>query len=222
MKLLITALLLSLLFTSCKDQKDKKDQPTDERFNFDKQISPERTLSDSEFAVAKSLCTDLQSKRDYFEGRGDRELDFTYTLTNTNCSGSTSIPGDYVATLRVPASGDLSIEAPRGKIFAEDVLTDVHGLLQSICTDVLSDNNVSNTRTTGATKFQYRFLKSNNYILEVAKFSQNVAGAYVPTFIESFSVLSSVYGSKTGMVSDRIQVTQCSNGALKSNRQVLK
>ncbi|OUR96863.1 hypothetical protein A9Q84_11035 [Halobacteriovorax marinus] len=222
MKLLIPILFLSLVLTSCKGEKDKKDENSDERFNFNKEISPERTLTDSEFAVVKSLCTDLQTKRIYFEARGDRELEFTYNLTNTNCSGVSSVPGDYVATLRVSISGDLEIEGPRGQIFADDVLTDVHPSILSICTDVLSGTNVSNTRTVGALKYQYRFLKADNYILEVAKFAQNVDGLYIPTFIESFSVLSSVFGSKTGMVFDRIQVTQCSNGKAKSNRQFLK
>jgi hypothetical protein len=223
MKLIIPLLIVSLFSFSCKKEKEEEEKPT-EVFRFGKEISQERSLSAEEFELVKTTCTDLQNKREYFEARGDRELSFTFTLRQALCGDSEySTPEDVAVTLRVPRSGDVTFEEPRVGNFAGDILTDVHPSLEAICSEVLKDNNVTNTITSGAIKYQYRYLKAKEgVILEIAKFSQNSTGAYFPTFIESFSVLSSGYKDYSGMTYERYRVTECSDGSSQVFRQTLK
>lgn len=214
----------SLLFISCNKEEKKENANSDERFIFGKEISKERVLSDGEFSVAKQACQSLQNKREFFETRGDRELSFIFSLSDKSCvSPDYSAARDYSANLRVPRVGELTFEGPRGTSFVEDILTDVHPNLTSICNNVLNDINVTNVETSGAIKYQYRFLRaSNGYIVEVGKFAQNVNGKYMPTFIESFSIFSAAAGNREGMVQNRTRVTSCSNGLVQSSRQILK
>lgn len=220
----IGLLAITLLFVSCNKQDDEAEKTPDERFIFGKEIASERSLSDGEFKVAKSMCQSLQNKREYFETRGDRELSFIFTIFDKSCSSPDFNSGsDYSVNLRVPVVGDLSYEGPRGTSFAEDILTDIHPSVESICTNVLRDNNVTNIQTRGAVKYQYRFLSiSRGYLLEIGKFAQNSSGKYIPTFIETFSIYSSSLGSLEGMIASRTRATSCSNGLVQSSRQTLK
>ncbi|WP_127717110.1 hypothetical protein [Halobacteriovorax sp. HLS] len=223
MKLLPLIVMTLLITTSCKEQKEE-DKAPDETFRFGKEIAPERALSDSEFSLIKSTCTDLQNKRIRFSERGDREWSFIFTLLEKSCSDSNyGAPIEVSSALRVPRSGSVFFEAPRVGTFSSDILTDEHPSFEEICTSVLKDINVTNTITSGTVKYQYRFIKAQEgAILEMAKFSQNVSGRYTPNFIESYSVLSSAYAHRGGMVYERYRVTPCSNGSSQIYRQTLK
>ena len=224
MKLIIGALAICLFTVSCNKEEKKENTVNDERFIFGKEISKERALSDGEFNVAKSICSSLQTKREYFEARGDNELSFIFALSEKSCiSDSYSSPVDYSVNLRVTRAADLRFDGPSNTNFSEDILTDVGPDLNSICNDVLNGINVTNVQKSGAIKYQYRFLASTNgSILEIGKFSQNASNIYIPTFIETFAIFSSVAGDREGMVQDRVRVTSCSNGSVQSMRQVLK
>ncbi|GEM_PF-4182053 len=224
MKLTISILAICLLTFSCKKQDSDEKSSTDERFIFGKEISKERALEEGELAVAKGMCQSLQNKREYFEARGDRELSFIFSLSDKSClNDSYTSANDYSVNLRVPRLGDLTFEGPRGTSFAEDILTDVHPHVESICNNVLNDINITNVQTSGSIKYQFRFLQaSNGYIFEVGKFAQNSSNVYMPTFIESFSIYNSSAKSKEGMVANRTRVTSCSNGQSQSSRQILK
>ncbi len=221
---MIGVLAICLLTFSCNKEEKKENSNPDERFVFGKEIAKERVLGEGEFKVAKDMCLSLQKKREFFETRGDRELSFIFSLSDKSCQSDTySSERDYSVNLRVPRVGELTFEGPRGTSFTEDILSDIHPSLESICSNVLNDINVTNIQTSGTIKYQYRFLSSTNgSILEIGKFAQNTAGAYMPTFIETFSVFSSVAGAREGMVQNRIRVTSCSNGSAQSSRQILK
>ncbi|WP_372651679.1 hypothetical protein [Halobacteriovorax sp.] len=224
MKLTISILAICLLTFSCKKEEKDDKKSSDERFIFGKEIAKERALETGEFAVAKEMCQSLQNKREYFEERGDRELSFIFSLSDKSCNTDDySSANDYSVNLRVPRVGDLTFDGPRGTSFTEDILTDVHPHVESICSNVLKDINITNVQTVGSIKYQYRFLRATNgYIFEVGKFAQNNSNVYIPTFIESFSIYSSAAALREGMVGNRIRVTSCSNGQAQSSRQILK
>jgi hypothetical protein len=223
MKLLPVTFIALLLSVSCKEQ-DKEKEPPTEVFRFGKEISPERSLTDKEFELVRTTCTDLQNKRIFFEERGDRELRFNYDLREKGCNDNNYLPTTEVfSSLRVPRSGDVFFEAPRVGNFASDILTDSHPSMEAVCTDVLNGINVTNTITSGTVKYQYRYITAREgAILEIAKFAQNVSGIYMPTFIESFSILSSSYKQLSGMVYERFRVSPCSNNSSQIYRQTLK
>ena len=223
MKLLPVTIVALLIFSSCKKQEEKKEPPT-EVFRFGKEISPERSLTDKEFELVRTTCTDLQNKRIYFEERGDRELRFNYDLREKGCEDTNYLPTiEVFSSLRVPRSGDVFFEAPRVGNFAGDILTDSHPSMEAICSDVLNGISVSNTITSGTVKYQYRYIEAKEgVILEIGKFAQNVSGSYFPTFIESYSILSSSYKKLSGMVYEHYRVTSCANNSSQIYRQTLK
>ena len=220
---LIYPLLLALVFsTSCKEQEKEKEEPT-EVFRFRKEISAERSLTDEEFTLVKATCNDLKDKREFFESRGDRALSFTFTLKEAQCGSGYSSPEDVSVALRVPRSGDVEFEVPRVGNFVGDILTDTHPSMEAVCSEVLNDRNVTNTITSGALKYQYRYIKAQEgIILEIAKFVANSEGKFFPTFIESFSILDSRYNDYSGMTFERYRVTECSDGSSQVFRQTLK
>ena len=145
---LLSLLVMTLFFTvSCKEQKDKEKAP-DETFRFGKEIAPERVLTETEFSLIKTTCTDLENKRIRFSERGDREWSFIFTLVEKSCSDTGyRAPQEVSSALRVPRSGSVFFESPRVGTFSSDILTDEHPSFESICNDVLRDINVSNTIT---------------------------------------------------------------------------
>lgn len=211
-----TALLFTVLLfsASCKisqklDVGDKKNITQIGDMSF----SPERSLMPSEVVIGRRICSALKKKRELFQTFYDRQKQFRFQGTNTDCADKKT-DVSFVASI-----GNSSVlEYISNTVVANyfrDVVTDQSGAMNDLCVSLAATDNVSNIVKSGSVKYTVAFLISNNYDrYDIKKDLSDGKGGYKFSGAESISVItqSSQAPSKFfGVEKERTRYITCGN-----------
>lgn len=193
MKFLTLLLLASLLF-SCEEQKeDEEKKPINPNsYNWNQ---PLRTIAmqTEEFNIANTVCRALRSKREFFETLGDREETFGFTPNVLNCGDRAPRALPQVASyLRIVRGNPLRFEAVnRAQSVIEDILTDEHERIETVCADVFRGVVPNRIVAKGSFRYQISFFKDNkrNEYIQIAEFRQN-GQKFMPYLIDIALILT--------------------------------
>ncbi len=206
-------LIAILLSTGCKleRQKEREHSATPGYRAGDVQ-RPARDLNGDERLIGQRICRDLRYKRNQWEVlTSSLELIF-HVRARTQCSGGLM---GYDISAELDTSGsDLIFDANSSSPFLNEVLTDLHPGLESVCGDLLSGQaTISNTVEISGARYQVSFYEhlSTHYVL-LTRFIQDSDSAWRAAVIDEAAVVVLERTSNAeliGVVNRRVKETRC-------------
>ena len=195
---------LCLLLTSCgelldldSDKQELLGNPNS--YTFLEPIRASKTLTEGEMVVAKRICDSLKQKRELLAVQG-RPLTLNLSVKSKDCSSQAEEEQRGQATINYTRNGDLSLSVSDRNLPVEnDVLSDKHPRLESICNSVIAGSSPQNTISDGDLRYQISFYQTTTYEwIQIAEFT-NVDNRFMPYLIERSAIITS-YSRETGGV----------------------
>lgn len=190
MKNLLLIGLISTSVLSCKLTQDVKDSQGSKGVGTIT-IGSDRKLTPGEVGTAKTICSLLKKKREYFQTLQDMKTVFKFHIKNVSCSGAVTADEDFDAGVS-NLSSELEYVADRVDYF-RTVVTDQTTGIKNFC-DSLTNPEVKNSYTEGRVNYLFAVgIQDGYYRLEMVKSSIDDKGVLTPKVSEGIELISSVF-----------------------------
>jgi hypothetical protein len=214
------ALVILALSSSCgKKAPAKPESDNFQQYTWSEPMRAEQNFSESQRQIGVEVCQALRSKRELFTTFADRTIEFPFAISKQTCSRGAS---RFVSNswLRVERAGNFRYEPMSSSTeMIEDVLTDQHAKLESICSSLIAGGNPLNTFGSGNLRSQVAFFTRNNErYVQISEFSSST-GRFMPYLIDLTRVAVAATASNRnhwGMERERILYRPCATGGTQS------
>ena len=216
--------LITICFVSCK--LSQKFENTDANAQIGNMTFPkERLFIKSELDIGRRICTDLKKKREFFQSLYDRQEQFRFQGTLTNCSGITTLDSLFDVSIGNASSLEYLALTPRDNYF-RDIVTEQSGAMNDVCVSILASDNVSNVVKSGNLKYTVNFLVAENFDrYDIRKEISDGKGGFTISGAESISVITQSNQAATkffGVEKERTRYTLCDGRKFQTMKQTWK
>lgn len=224
--LILNSLLIVLVSSAtigCKIKQEIAD--IDKDLNGLGAITPPkpRNYTASELEIGRRICSNLKTKRDFFEGLNNEKEQFRFRAELRNCDNGLYNNALFVASISNANSTAPEYIASRENYF-KDVVTDQSGVMKTLCDSMIQSDVVSNNIITENFKYSINFLIADGFdTYQVTKGKKNAKGSYDTLSSESVSLISNKTQAVLkflGVEKDRVRYTLCDGKRYQTLRQV--
>ncbi|MBC7538866.1 MAG: hypothetical protein H7281_08595 [Bacteriovorax sp.] len=216
-------ILISLFFSvSCKLSQKIENINTGSQIG-NMTFSKERPFIQSELVIGRRICAALKKKREFIQGRYDRQDKFKFQGSIVNCQGITTLDSSFEAFIIGSSLQYLdSAVSPRENYF-NDIITDQSIAMNDICLSLAVSDNVSNSFKTSSLRYTVNFLIAENYDrYEVLKELSDSKGAFSIAGAEGISVITQTTQAEFkffGVEKERVRNTICDGKKIQVMKQ---
>lgn len=186
------------------------------------QVPPPRNFSASELEIGRRICSNLKSKREFFETLTHEKEQFRFRAELRNCDNNVYNSSLFIAAISNANSTDLEYSANRSNYF-KDVVTDQSKILKNICDTVVQSDVVSNNILDGSYKYVINLMIAEGFdTYQITKAKKNPNGQYDSISSESVSIISNKNQASAkfiGVEKERIRHTMCDTKRFQSIKQ---